>query len=83
MSKKYRRAFEKPTVDVQVMVGETVSIASILIHGPELHGMGETKRLPGDVWSAEVGAEIAFGRALVDAGRQLLEKHKVELRDRY
>lgn len=74
--RKHRSASYETKIPIIVMVGETVSIAAIAV-GAEPTVLGEAKRASGDVWSPEVGRDIATGRALVNAGQALLEKHGV------
>ena len=69
-----RRTAESDLFEVAIFVGETVSIASVMVDD-EIVGVGEAKRLPGDKWSAETGRNLALGRALQDAAEQLLETH--------
>jgi len=61
-------------LEIVVFVGEHVSLATIKINGAV--GIGEAKRLPGDVWSDQTGRDLAVGRALREISDQLLEKYQ-------
>jgi hypothetical protein len=71
-----RRTAGTEKFEIAVFVGETVSVASAKVDG--VIGVGEVKRVPGDTWSAQVGRDLAVGRALRDASDQLLERHSVK-----
>lgn len=62
-------------LEIAVFVGEYVSLATVKVNG--VVGLGEAKRIPGDVWSDKTGRDLSVGRALRDASDQLLEKYQV------
>jgi Domain of unknown function (DUF1876). len=69
-----RRRSGTERLEVDIFVGENVSVAQARM--AELTGIGEAKRVPGDVWSGQVGRDLAVGRALQDVADQLLERHR-------
>lgn len=70
--KKTRKNSVRGNLDVEVFVGETISVATVKLVDSYV-GVGEAKRAPGDPWDPNIGTTLSLGRALRDLGDQMLE----------